>query len=194
MRPETCLAVLALAFLPAAAEARGAAAGLKADDIPVAHTPPGQGGYGRTFPPPVLAKCTEPLVTGAPDLRGIWRLVDHNGKTPQRGEHLHNYAERIEQCGNRIVDMGGGTIADARADGTEANAVHDVSVRDFRTPIVAIATYEAGAFILRPKGMPGIEVRRWLEPDGRMGWTRPDLGRMRLERIGGPNDPYTREE
>jgi hypothetical protein len=37
-------------------------------------------------------------------------------------------------------------------------------------------------------------VRRWLEPDGRMGWTRPDLGRMRLERIGGPNDPYTRGE
>jgi len=27
-----------------------------------------------------------------------------------------------------------------------------------------------------------------------MGWTRPDLGRMRLERIGGPNDPYTRGE
>jgi hypothetical protein len=90
--------------------------------------------------------------------------------------------------------LGGGTIADARADGTEANAVQDVSVRDFRTPIVAIATYEAGAFILRPKGMPGIEVRRWLEPDGRMGWTRPDFGRMRLERISGPNDPYTREE
>jgi hypothetical protein len=42
--------------------------------------------------------------------------------------------------------------------------------------------------------MPGVEVRRWLEPDGRMGWTRPDLGRMRLERIGGPNDPYTRED
>lgn len=82
---------------------------------------------------------------------------------------MHGYVERIEQCGNRIVDMGGGTIADARADGTEANAVRDVSVRDFRTPIVAIATYEAGAFILRPKGMPGIEVRRWLEPDGRMG-------------------------
>lgn len=26
-----------------------------ADDIPVAHTPPG--GYGKTFPPPVLATC-----------------------------------------------------------------------------------------------------------------------------------------
>ena len=44
-----------------------------AHDIPVAHTPPG--GYGTSFPPLVLAGCTEPLVAGAPDLRGIWRTV-----------------------------------------------------------------------------------------------------------------------
>jgi len=31
--------------------------GLTADDIPVAHTPPG--GFGDTFPPPVLARCTD---------------------------------------------------------------------------------------------------------------------------------------
>ena len=49
------------------------AAGLDADDIPVAHTPPG--GYGDEFPPPTLAGCTEPLVDGAPDLRGTWRVV-----------------------------------------------------------------------------------------------------------------------
>jgi len=165
-----------------------------ASSIPVAHTPPG--GYGRSFPAPVLTRCTQPLAAGAPDLRGIWKTLraERGGKPAAPDDPLWTYVERIEQCGNRIVDMGGGTIADARADGTEANAVHDVSVRDFRTPIVAIATYEAGAFILRPVGMPGIEVRRWLEPDGRMGWTRPDLGRMRLERIGGPNDPYTRED
>lgn len=183
-----------LAALALTAATGSGGAGLRADDIPVAHTPKVPGGYGRTFPEPVLRRCTEPLAAGAPDLRGIWRIVEINGKAPAPGERMHGYVERIEQCGNRIVDMGGGTIADARADGTEANAVHDVSVRDFRTPIVAIATYEAGAFILRPVGMPGIEVRRWLEPDGRMGWTRPDLGRMRLERIGGPNDPYTRGE
>lgn len=180
----------ALAF-PVAAAPVGK--GAMADDIPVAHTPPGPGGYGRTFPPPVLAKCTEPLVKGAPDLRGIWRIIEQNGKQPARGEHLHNYAERIEQCGNRIVDMGGGTIADARADGTEKNAVHDVSVRDYKTPIVAIASYENGVFILRPAGTDR-EVRRWLDADGHMVWTRPDYGRVRLERIGGPNDPYTRPE
>jgi hypothetical protein len=40
-------------------------------DIPVAHTSPG--GYRDAFPAPVLATCTEPLVDGAPDLRGLWR-------------------------------------------------------------------------------------------------------------------------
>ena len=43
--------------------------GLRADDIPVAHTPPG-GYYGEAFPAPILASCTEPLISGAPDLRG----------------------------------------------------------------------------------------------------------------------------
>jgi hypothetical protein len=51
------------------------------------------------------------------------------------GDYIYGYVERIEQCGNRIVDMGGGTIADARADGSEENGVHDVSAFDFETPI-----------------------------------------------------------
>ena len=43
------------------------------------------------------------------------------------GDYIYSYVERIEQCGNRIVDAGGGTIADARADGSAENGVHDVS-------------------------------------------------------------------
>ncbi len=166
---------------------------MRADDIPVAHTPPG--GYGRTFPEPVLSSCTEPLVEGAPDLRGIWKAIraERGGKPVAAGDPMLSYVERIEQCGNRIVDMGGGTIADARADGTAENGVHDVSVFDYKTPIHVIATYEDGAFVLRPAGMSGIEVTRRLDADGHMVWTRPDMGGMRvtLERIGGPNDPYT---
>ena len=46
---------------------------LAADDIPVAHTP--AGGYGPNFPPLILAGCNEPLVAGAPDLRGTWKVV-----------------------------------------------------------------------------------------------------------------------
>ena len=45
---------------------------LHCDRIPVAHTPPG--GYGSEMPPQVLAGCQEPLVEGAPDLRGLWRM------------------------------------------------------------------------------------------------------------------------
>ena len=158
---------------------------MRADDIPVAHTPPG--GYGSEFPPLILAGCTEPLVEGAPDLRGTWRAVSatRGGEPVAAGDRLLAYTERIEQCGNRIVDCGGGTIADARADGTEENGVHDVSAFDFVTPIHVTASYEANAFVLRPVGMPGIEVRRELGADGRMVWTRPDMGGIRvvLERV-----------
>ena len=167
---------------------------MNADEIPVAHTP--AGGYGRTFPEPVLARCTEPLVDGAPDLRGIWKAIaaERGGTPVAPDDRILSYVERIEQCGDRIVDMGGGTIADARADGTEANGVHDVSVFDYKTPIHVVATYEDGVFVLRPVGMPGVEVTRRLDADGHMVWTRPDMGGLRvtLERIGGPNDPYTR--
>lgn len=104
------------------------------------------------------------------------------------GDRLLSYSERIEQCGNRIVDCGGGTISDARADGTEANAVHDVSVFDYTTPIHVVASYEDGVFVLRPVGMPGIEVTRRLDADGHMIWTRPDMGGVvvTLERISDP--------
>jgi len=161
---------------------------MRADDIPVAHTP--TGGYGPEFPPLVLAGCTEPLAAGAPDLRGIWRAISatRGGEPVTHDDRLLSYTERIEQCGNRIVDCGGGTIADARADGTEANGVHDVSAFDYTTPIHVTASYEDGAFILRPVGIPGIEVRRELDVDGHMVWTRPDMGGIRvvLERVSEP--------
>ncbi len=156
------------------------------DEIPVAHTPPG--GFGDTFPEPVLAGCREPIVEGAPDLRGLWRAVRavRAGVPVPADDPILTYVERIEQCGDRIVDMGGGTVADARADGTEDHGVHDVSAFDFSTPIHVVATYENGAFVLRPVGVPGLEVTRRLDADGRMVWTRPDLGGLvvTLERAG----------
>lgn len=96
---------------------------VKCPEIPIAHTP--SGGYGPSFPPLILGNCTEPLVEGAPDLRGIWKVVaaTRGGEVVAPDDRLMSYTERIEQCGNRIVDCGGGTIADARADGTEENGV-----------------------------------------------------------------------
>ncbi len=179
--------------------ARGA--GLTADDIPIAHTPPG--GYGRSFPPPVLAACAEPLVKGAPDLRGVWKTLraERGGRPAPAGDRIYDYVERIEQCGDRIEDMGGGTICDARADGTLKHGDHDVSYRDYKTPIHVIASYERGVFVLRPAlipglalTLPGLKVTRRLDSEGHMIWTRPDMGGLRvtLARIAGPNDAYTR--
>ena len=161
---------------------------MKANQIPVAHTPPG--GYGKTFPPLILGECTEPLVQGAPDLRGIWKTIraERDGVSVPADDRIMFYTERIEQCGDRIVDCGGGTISDARADGTEENGVHDVWVFDFKTPIHVVASYEDQVFVLRPVGLPGIEVTRRLDADGHMIWTRPDLGGLKvtLERVSDP--------
>ncbi|MGH8675916.1 MAG: hypothetical protein ACREVG_16615 [Burkholderiales bacterium] len=198
---------------PPASSANTAVKAVSADEIPVAHTPPG--GYGAEFPKPVLASCTEPLAKGAPDLRGLWKTlraeqaeesssralsvarflfwkalgVERTREPVPAGDRIFVYVERIEQCGNRIVDIGGGTIADARADGTEENAVHDVSAFDFETPITAIASYENGVFVLRPPRIP-IAITRRLDADGHLVWHRPDLGDriVTLERIGGPCD------
>ena len=113
--------------------------------------------------------------------------------------------------------MGGGTIADGRADGTPENAVHDVLVFDYKTPIHVIVRYEEGTtYVLQPMlvsvivrkfpsvnipwtwlpvPMPWVKVTRRLDPQGNMVWTRPDQDFvMTLERIGGPNDTYTRRD
>ncbi|MBU6216627.1 MAG: hypothetical protein KGR17_08480 [Acidobacteria bacterium] len=153
-----------------------------ADDIPVAHTPPG---FWTTFPGPVLATCTEPLAAGAPDLRGLWRVTEaERGGAPV--PEAIGIVQRIEQCGDRIVITAKGIVHDMRADGTEANGVHDVAERS-GAPIVVVATYENGWHVLRPVGVPGVEVRRRRDGD-QLVWDYAGLA-TRSERIGGPSDP-----
>ena len=55
------------------------------------------------MPAPVLDGCTEPLVEGAPDLRGLWEVVfaESNG---QPANTFVGSQQRIEQRGNRIVN------------------------------------------------------------------------------------------
>ena len=132
-----------------------------ADEIPVAHTPPG--GYGDAMPPPVLAACREPLSVGAPDLRGTWRAVAiewADGSTPDP-DPMAGHVERIEQCGDRVVVTAGGVVHDMRCDGTEAGGVHDVAAAGGRE-VHVVATFEDGVHVLRPVGMPGVEVTRRL--------------------------------
>jgi hypothetical protein len=149
-------------------------------DIPVAHTPPG--GYGTEMPSPVLAACQEPLVEGAPDLRGLWRAVsvEVDGEPGGPDHPALGQLQRIEQCGDRIVITAGGVVHDMRCDGTEENGVHDVAEFDFKTPITVVATYEDGVHTLRPVGLP-VVVTRHLE--GEMLVWRYFAFTARLERI-----------
>jgi hypothetical protein len=157
-----------------------------ASDIPVAKTP--AGGW-TTMPPPILTTCTEPLVEGAPDLRGMWQTVsvEVEGQPAPDDHPAQGHVERVEQCGDRIVITAGGVIHDMRCDGTEENGVNDVAERDFTTPITVVATYEDGVHTLRPVGIP-VEVTRELDGD-QMIWTYLNFT-ARLDRIGPPEaDP-----
>jgi hypothetical protein len=116
-----------------------------ASDIPVAHTPPG---FWKTFPPPILARCTEPLAPGAPDLRGLW-AGEHDGKP---------HIERIEQCGDRVIVESSGVTHDMRADGVLAHGVDDVAVNSGR-PIKVAAVFENNGLSLKPFGGPTMVTR-----------------------------------
>jgi hypothetical protein len=156
------------------------------DDVPVAHTPPG--GYGDSFPDPVLSGCSEPVVAGAPDLRGVWQVVEVEAAGAVLAEHpALGHVQRVEQAGDRIVITGGGVIHDMRCDGTAEHGMHDVAEFDMQTPIIVIATYEHGVHVLRPVGLP-IEVTRTIDGSD-MIWDYFGF-RARLRRIGPPDiDP-----
>lgn len=133
-----------------------------ADDIPVAYTP--EGGWTE-MPPPFLTDCTEPLVAGAPDLRGTWKAVGVRANDADLPDHpIIGKVQRIEQAGDRLIVTAGGIVHDMRCDGTVERGVHDVAEFDKVTPITVVATYENGVHVLRPVGMP-IEVTRHLEGD-----------------------------
>lgn len=156
------------------------------DDIPVAHTPPG--GYGDVMPAPILAGCSDALVEGAPDLRGLWEVttVEVNGAVVDAHPALGGQ-QRIEQCGNRLVVTAAGIVHDMRCDGTLDHGVHDVMQTDFTTPVHVVATYEDGVHVLRPDGLP-VEVTRRLDGD-EMVWDYGGFFTARLCRV--PADEST---
>jgi hypothetical protein len=160
------------------------------DDIPVAHTPPG--GYGATFPDPVLGGCGTPLVPGAPDLRGLWQVVEVVAGDEVVADHpALGHVQRIEQCGDRMVVTAGGVVHDMRCDGTEEHGVHDVAEFDKQTPITVVATYEDGVHVLRPVGLPIEVTRRRTGAD--VVWDY--LGfRARMQRLGPPETEWRHRE
>lgn len=153
-------------------------------EIPVAHTPPG--GYGDVLPPPVLAGCDEPLVDGAPDLRGTWRVVAVQVDGVPVADHpAIGRQQRIEQAGDRLVVTAGGVVHDMRCDGTLEHGVHDVMQTDFTTPVHVVATYEDGVHVLRPQGVPlAVEVTRRRDGEHLL-WHYGPMFDARLERVAG---------
>ena len=132
---------------------------VRADEIPVAHTPAGF--WHGEMPPPVLAGCDEPLAPGVPDLRGLWRAIaiETNGVPVENPRHV----ERIEQCGDRVVITASGVVHDMRVDGTLAHGVNDIAAGSGQLLSVA-ASVEGGKLTLRPNNGP-IAVTREREGD-----------------------------
>ncbi len=152
-------------------------------EIPVAHTP--SGGYGDEMPPPVLAGCDDPLVDGAPDLRGTWQVVSAEvGGEPVTEHPIIGGVQRVEQAGDRLVVTSGGVIHDMRCDGTLENGVHDVMASDFTTHIDVAAAYEDGVHVLRADGAhEGVTVTRARDGE-QMVWEYAGLFTARLDRLG----------
>ncbi|MFP6596733.1 MAG: haloalkane dehalogenase [Candidatus Hydrogenedentota bacterium] len=150
---------------------------LIANDFPIGHTPPG---YWKEMPPPVLEGCAEPLVEGAVDMRGTWKVIEVDSKNPQ-AQRMLGGIQRIEQCGDRVVVTAGGVTHDMRCDGTYANGVNDMGEPSLATKISVAASFEGGVHILRPKGMP-ITVER--ERDGEyLLWRYGPIANLKLERV-----------
>ena len=156
-------------FAPTRAEATRPAA-----DIPVSKTPK-EAWRGDDWPAPVLAGCDEPIVDGAPDLRGVWRVE----KGPLRG-----HVERIEQAGNRVVITAAGIIHDMFADGTLEGGVNDIG--EAGTQISVAARFEDGRLNLYPGDRGVVAVTRYLDGD-EMVW-RWGPWRNRLRRVDAPTD------
>lgn len=154
--------------------------GASASDLPLDGTKPGAS--LAVWPSRTLAKCREPLASGAPDLRGVWEVVDGRMK---------GHVERIEQAGNRITITVGGLVHDMFCDGTLENGVDDIA--GFGGDRIRVAaTFEDGVHKLRPFGKRIVAVTRRLDGD-EMVW-RYGLFRNRLRRLDSPpfDHPATR--
>ena len=159
---------------------------ITADDIPIAKTPPE---YWKVMPPPVLAGCNEPIVEGAPDMRGFWKVVEATTANGKSFERMLGMVQRIEQCGNRVVVTAGGVTHDMRCDGTYENGVNDLGENGMMISVAA--SYEKGVHVLRPKGMP-ITVEREVV-DGELIWRYGPIN-TRSVRVPTPTVPLKRGE
>ena len=74
-----------------------------------------------------------------------------------------------------------GIIHDMRADGTLEHGVHDVAAVGGQE-IKVVCTFENGVHVLRPDGMPGVEVTRRLDGE-QLVWDYGPMFTARMERV-----------
>ncbi len=150
---------------------------LTATDIPKGNTP---GCAYDHFPLPILAKCTEPLIEGAQDIRGLWRAVD--GKV--------GHVERLEQCGARTVitaagiihDIGPNSTGGINSNDTEGSVPFIVGDKEYCMRTSANATWRDGQLEFNVFGWGPIVVRRYLDGDDLI-WEYADGSVTRMERL-----------
>lgn len=149
--------------------------GKVAADIPKGNTP----GCSYThFPLPILAECTEPLVEGAADIRGLWQEVG--------GGHV----ERIEQCGRRVVVTSSGLIHDygpnsslgENTNDTEGRVVFRIGARPYCPRTSASMIWNNGVLDFHVFGWGPVVVNRYLEGD-QLVWEYVDGSVTRMNRI-----------
>lgn len=147
-------------------------------DIPKGNTP--GCGYDH-FPLPVLADCTEPLVEGAADIRGLWIGVE--------GGHTR-HVERVEQCGRRTVVTSSGIIHDAGPNSTGGETSNDtegavfftIGDREYCPRTSASMIWNDGVLDFHVFGWGPVVVQRYLEGD-QLIWEYADGSITRMDRI-----------
>ena len=152
--------------------------GKSAVDIPKGNTP--GCGYDH-FPLPVLAGCTEPLPTGADDIRGLWRGIE--------GGHV-GHVERVEQCGSRVVvtaagiihDYGPNSTAGLNTNDTEGSVLFTAGGREFCARTSASMIWEEGVLNFYVFGWGPQVVRRYRDGD-QLIWEYADGSTTRMERL-----------
>lgn len=132
------------------------------------------------FPLPILRECTEPLVAGATDMRGLWRGVTGNV----------GHVERIEQCGSRVVVTSSGIIHDSgpnstggyNSDDTEGQVVFTLGDKEYCPRSSAGMFWNNGVLDFKVFGWGPVVVRRYLDGE-QLVWEYADGSTTRMERL-----------
>jgi hypothetical protein len=152
--------------------------GKRATEISKGNTP---GCSYDHFPLPILAECTEPLLEGAADIRGLWLGVE--------GDHV-GHVERVEQCGRRVVVTAGGLIHDSGPNSTLGETTNDTEgavlftagEREFCPRTSASMIWNEGVLDFHVFGWGPVVVRRYPEGD-QLIWEYADGSVTRMKRI-----------